>query len=373
MSKQPPSQALLRLAAIVESSDDAIVSKDLTGRVTSWNRGAERLFGYSEQEMVGQSIRVIVPRDRQAEEDEVLARIRVGEKVEHYETLRQRKDGTLLPVSLTVSPIVDGRGRVIGASKIARDITDRKLAELERTRLLASVQDANRVKDEFLATLSHELRTPLNAILGYLRMVREGAVDDDRQPQALEIIERNALSLKQMVEDILDVSGIVSGKIRLDVQDCDLMGVVREAVETVRPTADAKGVRLEAVAGPEPMVVAGDPVRLQQVVWNLLANAVKFTGRGGTVRVQLERGNDHVNMFVTDTGVGIATEFLPHVFERFRQADGGLSRERGGLGLGLAIARHLMELHGGSIRASSDGLGQGATFTLTLPFRPHDD
>jgi len=373
MSKQPLSHLLLRLAAIVESSDDAIVSKDLTGRVTSWNRAAERLFGYSEQEMIGQSIRVIIPQDRQAEEDEVLARIRVGQKVEHYETLRQRKDGTMVPVSLTVSPIVDGRGRVIGASKIARDVTDRKLAELERARLLASVQDANRVKDEFLATLSHELRTPLNAILGYLRMMREGAVDLDRQPQVLETIERNALSLKQMVEDILDVSGIVSGRIRLDVQNFDLMDVVWEALETVRPTADAKGVRLEALASAGPMMVAGDPLRLQQVVWNLLANAVKFTGRGGAVRVQGERGIGQVNMSVSDTGVGIAAEFLPHVFERFRQADGGTSRERGGLGLGLAIARHLVELHGGTIRAASGGLNQGSTFTLTLPVGPHDD
>ena len=232
------------LAAIVDSSDDAIVSKDLNSIVTSWNAAAEAMFGFSADEMIGKSIRLLIPDDRQQEEDHVLARIRRGERVEHYETIRRRKDGTLLPVSLTVSPILNQDGTVVGASKIARDITERKRAEEERQRLLTIARDASRLKDEFLATLSHELRTPLNAILGYLRMMQAGLLTGDKQVRAIDTVLRNATSLTQIVEDVLDVSRIISGKLRIELQLVDLSQIIHDAVETMRPAAAAKDRRL---------------------------------------------------------------------------------------------------------------------------------
>ena len=358
---------VLRLAAIVESSDDAIVGKDLNGIVFSWNRAAERIFGYTAEEMIGRSIRTIIPADRQSEEDEVIARIHRGEPVNHFETLRRRKDGSLLPVSLTISPIRGPGGTVIGASKIARDITERKQAETERARLLSLAQDASRLKDEFLATLSHELRTPLNAILGYTRMLRSGLIAPDKQARALDTIERNATSLTEIIEDVLDVSRIISGKIRLNVRPVDLETLIRESLEAVRPAADARGISIECSFDSSDARVSGDPERLQQIVWNLVSNAVKFTGRGGNVDVSLEHSASHVEVRVHDTGIGIAPEFLPYVFERFRQGDSGITREYGGLGLGLAITKHLVEMHGGTISVSSAGRGAGATFSVRLP------
>ena len=719
----PPSiEARLLLAAIVQSSDDAIVSKNLDGIITSWNRAAERMFGYPAAEAVGQSIFIVIPHDRLAEEEEVLRRIRRGESVDHFETIRRRKDGTTFPVSLTISAVHDERGIVVGASKIARDISDRRRAEaalaaaeakqsdlqqrllalvsasgsllarptldvvvpatvalarqlvpgdayavwrhdpaagawriaksdglssefatreivphetaarsvnldrplpienvdaadfsdpdrqslakegirsmlivpltiggtvagtlvvyhradhlfseveveagralgnlasaamttaelyesqrrhrqdaeranrqaeflaaasaalggsLDYERTLAAVadlavphvadwcvidiveedrstkrlavahvdpakvaiarallerypenpespynfrqvirtgtpimlehisdalltasardadhlrllrelgpssfmsvplvaqhstigvitfiaaesqrhytaadlrfaedvaaraalavdksraykqaNDANRLKDEFLATLSHELRTPLNAILGYARIVRSGALTGDKHARALETIERNATSLTQIVEDVLDVSRIVTGRLRLNVQPVELPALVTDAVQTILPAADAKGVRIEPVLDSSGAYVSGDAERLLQVVWNLLSNAVKFTPRGGRVQVRLERIDSHVEIIVSDTGIGISADFLPHMFAAFRQADSTFTRERGGLGLGLAIAKRLVEMHGGTIEATSEGLGKGSTFRVRLP------
>lgn len=369
------------LAAIVESSDDAIVGKDTHGIITSWNPAAERMFGYTAREMVGTSIRRIIPADRQAEDDAVLAQALAGQAVEHFETVRERQDGSLLPVSLSVSPIRDTDGHIIGASKIIRDISERRHAEQERQRLLTQAQEraaqnarlyervaeAGRLKDEFLATLSHELRTPLNAILGYARMLTTGLITAGGVPRALATIERNASALTQLVEDVLDVSRIISGKIRLAVRPVDLADVASEALDAVRPAADARGIVLETSLPRGEATVTGDADRLQQVAWNLLSNAVKFTGRGGRVRVTVSGDGDHACLSVADTGLGIAPEFLPHVFERFRQADAGTTRERGGLGLGLSIAHHLAQLHGGDVCADSAGLGYGATFRLVLP------
>jgi PAS domain S-box-containing protein len=356
----------LRLAAIIDSSDDAIVSKDLNGVVTSWNAAARRMFGYTADEIVGKSIRTIIPQDRQAEEDEVLRRIGLGQSVDHFETVRQRKDGSLVPISLSVSPIRDRDGTVIGISKIARDISERKQAEAETERAYEQLQVASRLKDEFLATLSHELRTPLNAVLGYARMLRSGAVSADRVPLALEVMERNATSLTQIVEDVLDVSRIISGKVRLNVQTVDLPSVLTHAVETIAHAADAKRITLQRIIDPVGPV-SGDPDRLQQVAWNLLSNAVKFTPQDGRIQVRLERVNSHVEIVVSDTGIGIQPEFLPHIFERFRQAESGTTRRHGGLGLGLAIARHIVEMHGGTIHVASDGQGMGSTFRVKLP------
>jgi PAS domain S-box-containing protein len=532
--------AQAHLAAIVDSADDAIIAKDLDGIIRSSNVAAERLFGYRADELVGRPVRILIPPERQSEEDDILARLRRGERIDHFETERVTKDGRRLHVSLTVSPVRDESGRIIGASKIARDITGVKQAEAERIRLLSehaavtetlnnvgaivasdldrgrvvqavtdaatelttaafgaffynvvnesgesytlytisgvpreefsqfpmprntevfeptfkgtavvrsaditkdpryghnpphhgmpaghlpvrsylavpvrgrageiigglffghpeagrfdegherlalgvaswasvalenarlytSVQEASRVKDEFLASLSHELRTPLNAILGYSRMLRSGIIAPDKKEKAIATIERNATSLTQIVEDVLDISRIVSGKIRLNVQSVDFPDVVRSAVDAVAPAADAKGLRLETVLDPQATPISGDPERLQQILWNILSNAVKFTNRGGRVQARLERVNSHVEVTVSDTGIGIPSEFLPFVFERFRQADAGIARERGGLGLGLSIARQLAEMHGGTIEVFSAGADQGSTFRVRIP------
>jgi PAS domain S-box-containing protein len=355
------------LAAIVESSDDAIVAKQLNGTITAWNRAAERMFGYTRAEAVGQPIGMIVPDDRIAQEEAVLSAIGRGESVSHLETVRRRKDGTLVPVSISVSPILAPDGTVIGASKIARDINERKRADEAQKSAYEEARRANRLKDEFLATLSHELRTPLNAIFGYARLMHAGILPPEKQSRAMAVVERNAAALAKIVEDVLDVSRIISGKTRLNVRPVELSAVVEHAIATVRPTADAKGVRLHSVIAEAIEPMSGDPDRLLQVMWNLLSNAIKFTPRGGRVQVSLERVNSDVEIVVSDTGRGMPPEFLPHAFERFRQADGGLTRASGGLGLGLAIVRHLVELHGGSIEAASEGEEKGSTFTVRLP------
>ncbi|MGH9409411.1 MAG: PAS domain-containing sensor histidine kinase, partial [Vicinamibacterales bacterium] len=346
---------------IVASSDDAIVGKDLNGIIQTWNHAAERMFGFTAEEAVGQSITIIIPEERLAEETEVLTRIRAGLSVEHFETVRRRKDGSSIDVSLTVSPIRTADGVVIGASKIARDIGEQK-------RLRAAADEASRLKDEFLAVLSHELRTPLNTVLGYARMLRreDRRMEGEARTRALDALERNADALNHLVNDVLDTSRIVTGKLRLAFETCRMADVVQRAVDTVDPAAEAKGVALSVHLEPS-AVVSGDPDRLLQVVWNLLANAVKFTPAGGTITVRAERRGPAVLMSVRDTGVGIAKEDVPYVFQRFWQAQSGVSREFGGLGIGLALARHLVELHGGSIQVQSEGPGTGATFTVSLP------
>ncbi len=546
------------LAAVVQSSNDAIVTKSLEGVIRTWNNGAERMFGYTAEEAVGKPITMLFPPERLHEEPMILERMRRGERIDHYETERVRKDGSRLDISLTVSPIRDSKGNVVGISKIGRDVTERKRAEAvlrdesrvmellnkagaviasqldlqsllqavtdaatelsgaqfgtffynstdengealvlytlsgapreafdefghpratalfgptfrgegtircddvlkdprygqmpphhgmpprhlpvrsylavsvvsrtgevigglffghpepgvfterterviegvaaqaavavdnarlyegakrsaaERDRLLeaerAARSQAERVslqKDEFLATLSHELRTPLNAILGWAQILRRGKLDDKESvEEGLDVIERNARVQTQLIEDLLDMSRIVSGKIRLDVQRVDLQDVVKAAVASVRHSAEAKEIRLQVVLDPLAGPVRGDPNRLQQCFWNLLSNAIKFTPKGGKVQVGLERVNSHLEVCVTDTGQGIRPEFLPHVFERFRQADGSTTRKHGGLGLGLSIVKHLVELHGGAVRAKSAGEGQGSTFCVELP------
>ena len=363
-----------RLAAIIDSSDDAIVSKTLDGIVTSWNRAAERLFGYPADEVVGRSITLIIPPDRLSEEDEVLRRVRAGDRVHHFETIRVRKDGREVHISLTVSPIRDRTGRIIGASKIARDITERRQAEAERELLLqrevaarSDAEKANRIKDEFLATLSHELRTPLTAMLGWIHLLRGRVSTDDALRRGLETIERNARAQARLVEDVLDVSRITMGTMRLDAQAVALIPIIEAAVESMRPAARAKAIHLELLLDPGAPSVAGEPARLQQIVWNLISNAIKFTPRGGRVEVHLRQVGSHVHIRVCDTGQGIDPEFLPFVFERFTQADSSTTRRYGGLGLGLAIVRHLVELHGGTVTASSEGPGRGATFVVALP------
>ncbi len=252
------------------------------------------------------------------------------------------------------------------------DITDRKLSEQEREQLLAEAEATNRMKDEFLGTLSHELRTPLSAILGWTQLLRKRKLDETTTARALETIDRNTKSLAQLIEDVLDVSRIIQGKLSLNLQQVELIPVLEAAIETVHPAADAKEIHIECRFAPTVGVVMGDVNRfnrLQQIIWNLLSNAVKFTPKGGRVDVNLERIDSRIQIRVSDTGAGIAADFLPHVFERFRQADSSSTRSHGGLGLGLAIVRHLVELHGGTVLAESPGIGQGATFIVNLPMR----
>jgi PAS domain S-box-containing protein len=286
----------------------------------------------------------------------------------------RRADGDYRWFLARALPVRDPEGRIGAWFGTSIDIEDRKRAEVEREELLgrerearAEAEQANRLKDEFLATVSHELRTPLTAILGWAHLLRGGGLQGEGAARALETIERNARSQAQLIDDLLDVSRIVTGKLRLDVVPVSPHTFIDAAVEAVSPAAEAKGVRLQKVIDTGVETVMGDPARLQQVVWNLLTNAVKFTPRGGRVQVRLERVNSQVEIAVADTGSGIDPEFLPHVFERFRQADQRTTRSHGGLGLGLAIVRHLVELHGGSVRADSGGEGTGSTFTVTLP------
>jgi PAS domain S-box-containing protein len=364
----------LVLAAIVESSDDAIIGETLDGVITSWNQAAEIILGYSAAEIVGKPVSILMPPAHSDDMSLVLGRIRRGERVGHFETQRTTKDGRVIDVSLSVSPIRDAGGTIIGAAKVARDITGRKRAEAERERLLAAAEaakaeaeSANRMKDDFLATLSHELRTPLNAIVGWAKILRSGKINADDLEEGLSAIDRNSEAQTQIIEDLLDISRVVSGNLRLDVQRLNLTDILEAALATVLPAANAKEIRIHKVFDSLVGPVTGDAARLQQVVWNLLANAVKFTRKGGQVQILLERVNSHVEISVIDTGIGIQPEFLPHVFDRFRQADGSTTRRHAGLGLGLAIVKQLIELHGGTIRAKSPGEGQGATFTLTLP------
>ena len=352
-----------RLAAIVESSDDAIVSKDLNGIVQTWNPAAERMLGYTADDMIGRSIRCIIPPDRQTEEDQVLSRIRRGESIDHYETVRMRKDGTLVEVSLSVAPVRAPNGEVIGASKIARDITDQK-------RVLRELEEANRSKEEFLANLSHELRTPLNAILGYSRILRTPGMDPTALERAAEVIERNGKMLAKLVSDVLDTSRIAAGKTRLNRRKSDIVAVLDAALDVVRPAAGGKGVRLERDIPVDRAVAVVDPDRIQQAMWNLLANAVKFTPRGGRVTLSLRITPTDLVVSVTDTGIGIDPSVLPYIFQRYRQGDSGSTREHGGLGLGLTLVRHFVELHGGRVTASSEGPGRGATFVVMLPTPP---
>ncbi len=366
--------AARRLAAVVESSDDIIVSKTLEGIITSWNPAAERILGWTAAEAIGHHITMIVPDDRLAEEEDVLARIRRGERVDHFETVRRTKDGRRIDVAITISPIRDASGQLLGASKVGRDITERRRLEDQRARLLMHEREARRqaealskAKDELLATVSHELRTPLNSIFGWARLIQSGALDEAGRVRAIDAILRNASAQTHLVDDLLDLSRLAAGRMRLEFEHVDLNATIEAALETVRPAARAKDVTLAATLDDSVGLLQGAPDRLQQVVWNLLMNSVKFTPAGGRVEIISKRGADSITIVVRDTGQGIAADVLPHVFEPFRQEDSSSTRAQGGLGLGLTLVRRLVELHGGTASAESTGKGQGATFTVTLP------
>ena len=486
------------LAAIVESSDDAIISTDLSGTIGSWNKGAEQIFGYTTDEAVGQPFTMLIPADRFDTESAILKEVLKGKRVHHYETVRQRKDRSLIDISLTISPLKDKAGKIVGATKIARDISERVLREKQiryQARLLdaveqaviatdvdgkirfmnsfaewlygwletevtgshlielisaegtqretkeilsrighgdswtgelevrrkdmsefsamvthspihnesgdlvgavqvsrditaqkqadqdhadlleserqarAEAEEANRIKDEFLATISHELRNPLNVILGYSEvLVRSDEANKSPFVQrAGEVLRRNAIAQAQLVSDLLDLSRLQLGKFSLNPQVVSLTKTINDAVETVRAEALAKGLEVKIEMSDELIFIDGDPLRMEQIVWNLLNNAVKFTQSGGKVTVKLFTGAGHAHLVVADTGQGIEPKFLPHVFEIFRQADATISRRHGGMGIGLALVQQLVQLQGGSVSVSSAGVGLGTEFTIKLP------
>jgi signal transduction histidine kinase len=287
--------------------------------------------------------------------------------------INYHKDGSEYWIEMSLVPLMDEIGCYTHWVSVQRDITLAKQAEEDRAQLLreqiarAEAEAANCTKDEFLATVSHELRSPLNAILGWAQILRSSKLDSDRTNKALEVIERNAKAQKQIIEDLLDVSRIIRGEVRLQPQPTHLVQAIEAAIDIVHPSADAKMIQVLSYLDPAADLVWGDPDRLKQIVWNLLSNAVKFTPVGGEVKIWLTSVNSQIQIKVSDTGIGISPDFLPHVFDRFRQAENTSNKEHGGLGLGLAIVRQLVELHDGTIQVESPGVGQGATFTVQLP------
>lgn len=363
-----------RLRTLMNVLPAIIWTADAEGRITSFNEQWYEYTGDTSEE-VGKDAaeRFVHPEDRGHNDTKWMHAIETGEEFQDEVRLR-RRDGVYRWFMIRGVALRDDSGKVAGWFGTTNDIEDRKRAEHQRDLLLEServarsdAERASRAKDEFVATLSHELRTPLTAILGWAQMLRRGTLGDKESTQGLEIIERNARVQTQLIEDLLDMSRIMSGKIRLDVQEVELPEVISSAIETVQPAADAKEIRLQKIIDPRVKPVHGDPDRLQQIVWNLLSNAIKFTHKGGRVQVALQRINSHIEIVVSDTGEGIPAEFLPYLFQRFRQVDPSTTRRHGGLGLGLAIVKQLVELHGGTISAASPGVGKGATFTITLP------
>ncbi|HEX4085502.1 MAG TPA: PAS domain S-box protein [Chthoniobacteraceae bacterium] len=361
-------EAQAHLAAIVTSSDDAIISKTLQGIVTSWNCGAERIFGYTAEEMVGQSILKLIPKEFSDEEDRILSRLKNGQRIDHYETIRVRKDGTRVPVSLTVSPMRDGSGRLLGASKIARDITERRLAEENLRLAKEAAEAASRAKDSFLAALSHELRTPLTPVLITTAALREDERLPDDVKTQLSMMERNVLLEARLIDDLLDLTRITHGKLAVRSETCDAHSILGLVVEIVQEEVREKAIVITLDLAAKNHFLSGDPARLQQVFWNLLRNAVKFAPKSGHIRIETkDRPENRMCVAIRDDGIGFDAELAARIFEPFEQGADPRITHRGGLGLGLAIAHALVEMHCGSIRAESPGPGKGATFTVELP------
>jgi len=362
-----------RYRSLVELSPD-VLFVNAENKIAYVNAAAMKFFAAkSPDELLGRSpLEFVAPQSRSLVESRIERLLTQGGILPVMSEQWLRLDGSAVPAEAIAAVVPWQDGTAIQV--ILRDISERVRAEEEKSRLLASEQaarsaaeHASRMKDEFLATLSHELRTPLNAIVGWSHLLLQGTSDPDDLKQGLSTIERNARVQAKLIEDLLDMSRIISGKIRLEVQRVLPATFVEAAIDSVRPAAGAREIRLEPILDPMAGPVSGDPNRLQQVVWNLLSNAIKFTPRGGRVQVTLRRINSHIELDVADTGQGISSEFLPFVFDRFRQADASTTRKFGGLGIGLAIAKQLVELHGGVIRVKSDGPGRGSTFTVQLP------
>jgi PAS domain S-box-containing protein len=355
------------LASIVESSGDAIVSKSQDGIIQTWNAAAHLLFGYTAEQAVGKHISLIIPSDRAEEEDHIISRIRAGEPVDHFETVRLRSDGQPIHVSLTISPIKDEAGHVVGASKIARDITDRKQAEERIYGLLAELKDVDRRKDEFLAVLAHELRGPLAPLRNTLEIMKRADGNGDFLQKAHSTMERQLGQLVRLVDDLIDVSRITRNKLELRRDRVELASIIHQSVEACRPLAESASHQVSVTLTPEPIYLHADPVRLAQVFGNLLNNACKYTEPGGKISLTVERQGSDVVVTVKDNGLGIPPDKLASVFEMFTQIDRTLERSQGGLGIGLTLVKRLVELHGGTVTAHSRGPGKGSEFVVRLP------
>ena len=370
-----------RSRVALTSIADAVITTDAQGRVTSLNPMAEKLTGPTTEAAKGMPLGEVLGRVSESGR-ELLNRV-TERSIARGETIRVPEPVEVVSsdqrpryLDWSIAPVHDRVGAVLGAVLIAHDVTDRHEAELERSRALRleqaarkAAEDASRARDEFLAVISHELRTPLNAIVGWTHILRKAESDQAQVQRAVDTIHRSAMAQSKLIEDLLDMSRIINGKIQLSRQPVDISAVVRAAVDTVRPLAAEKSLAVEYSFEDNVGTVQGDSMRLQQVIWNVVTNAVKFTPRDGRVTVRLDRQAGNARIVVSDTGQGIDAEFLPHVFEAFRQADSTTTRKQGGLGLGLAIARQLIAMHGGTITAASEGPGQGATFSITLPIR----
>jgi PAS domain S-box-containing protein len=365
LAKQLVSARLL--ASIVESSDDAIISKSLDGTIQSWNLGAERLFGYPAEEAIGRHISLVIPPDRMAEEDEIVANLRAGRRIDHFETERVRSDGSRVFVSLTISPLRDEEGVVIGASKIVRDITSRRELENNLRHLAADLSEANHRKDEFLAMLAHELRNPLAPISNAVHILRAGDGDGSAVQEVGAMLERQVKQMARLVDDLLDMSRITRGTIELRTQPIELAPVVRQAVESSKSWCDDLEHQLTVSVSDEPLRLRADPARLVQVIGNLINNACKFTDRGGRIHLDVRREDEQAVIRLRDNGIGISTEQKDRIFEMFSQVDTSLERSRDGLGLGLTLVKGLVEQHGGSVSVQSDGVGHGSEFVVRLP------
>jgi len=364
---------------VQEVKDYAIFMLDPKGRVLTWNAGAQRLKGYSEKEILGQSFSVFFTKEdianKQPQRELEMA---ATEGRTENEGWRLRKDGTRFWANAVITALHNGNGKLRGFVKITRDLTERRRAEealREQATLLerrveertAELERANRMKDEFITTLSHELRTPITSITGWVQMLEAGELTRAQQTKAFEVIDRNLVSQAQLIDDLLNVSRIVSGKMQLDMRLVYPAPLIEEAIDSLLPTAEAKKIKLtrDLDAGIGPMKI--DPPRFHQILWNLLTNALKFTPNRGHIHVSLKRVNSHALLQVSDSGEGIDSEFLPYIFDRFRQMDASRSRKHGGLGVGLTIVKYLVELHGATIYAESPGLGKGSTFNIDLP------
>ncbi len=345
--------------------DYAILLLDSQGRIVTWPPAAERMSGYFAAEIINQPIGLICgPHQKTERQPQTTLDLAAREGKCELEIACVKKNGEEFWADLAVAVLRDEQGDITGFSAVMRDITEREDAHQQRVQELA---ETNRLKDEFLATVSHELRTPLNSILGWAQLLRSGKLDKTSWNRAVETIEVSAKAQARLIEDLLDVSRIITGKMQLDVRPIRVVEFVQAAIETIRPAAEAKGIKIETVFAPKTVLVLGDPNRLQQVVWNLLSNAIKFTPPGGLVRVQLDHRNSQIELTVRDTGIGIKATYLPDVFDTFRQLESSSTRTHQGLGLGLAIVRRFVELHGGTVQAESAGVGQGTTFRVILP------
>jgi PAS domain S-box-containing protein len=350
------------LAAIIESTDDAVITKTLEGIITSWNRSAERTFGYTAAEIIGQSITLLIPPDHVNEEPAIIERLRRDERIEHYETVRVTKHGALLNISLSVSPLKDSQGRIIGASKIARDITRQKRSE-------ELLREADRRKDEFIATLAHELRNPLAPIRQAAMISVAPTASDAQKRWSHDVINRQVHHMSLLLDDLLDVSRVTRGTLELRLEMIDLAAVVDAALETARPILDSKRHRLTMELPAHRVSFAADPLRLAQVLSNLLTNAAKYTDHEGQISLRASESAELVTITVSDTGIGIPPEAISRIFDMFSQIKSSQDRSEGGLGIGLALTKGLVQMHGGVIEARSDGAGRGSAFTVRLPRR----